>query len=140
MLGAAVPFWGSSDLWLSSNLVLGLQLPACHLDGHWHSKALVRLPKDDSPKLGMLFLAAHQSVGSGHLVALMRFRLPHAQDYAEMREEFMAGLEDRRYLTIAEARKGAPKVPPPFPPAHALPTHIQDDNTGHLLPATAPVS
>jgi hypothetical protein len=26
------------------------------------------------------------------------------EEYAEMREEFLAGLEDRRYLTIAEAR------------------------------------
>lgn len=33
------------------------------------------------------------------------------EDYAEMREEFMAGLEDRRYLTIGEARKQSLKVP-----------------------------
>jgi hypothetical protein len=26
------------------------------------------------------------------------------EEYAEMREEFLAGLEDRRYLPIAEAR------------------------------------
>ena len=32
------------------------------------------------------------------------------EDYAEMREEFMAGLEDRRYLTIADARSKGLKV------------------------------
>lgn len=38
------------------------------------------------------------------------------QDYAEMREEFMAGLEDRRYLTLPEARKLALQVGlPPSP-------------------------
>lgn len=35
-----------------------------------------------------------------HLATLQDVR----EEYAEMREEFLAGLEDRRYLTIAEAR------------------------------------
>ena len=30
--------------------------------------------------------------------------------YSEMRDEFMAGLEDRRYLTLADAQKKGPKV------------------------------
>ena len=32
------------------------------------------------------------------------------EQYAEMRDEFFASLEDRRYLTISEARKKGLKV------------------------------
>lgn len=33
-----------------------------------------------------------------------------AEQYAEMRDEFYAGLEDRKYLTLAQAQKKALKV------------------------------
>lgn len=49
----------------------------------------------------------------------------------------MAGLEDRRYLTIAEARKGAPQVPAasPFPP-HPQPSRAPRSCCGLLCAST----
>jgi 5-methyltetrahydrofolate--homocysteine methyltransferase len=54
------------------------------------------------------------------------------EEYAEMREEFLAGLEDRRYLTIAEARAkrlqvdwAAPENQPPKP--QLIGTKVYDD-------------
>ncbi len=38
------------------------------------------------------------------------------EQYAEMREEFYAGLEDRKYLTLGEAQKKALQVRCAAPP------------------------
>uniref|UniRef100_A0A1D2A7V4 methionine synthase n=1 Tax=Auxenochlorella protothecoides TaxID=3075 RepID=A0A1D2A7V4_AUXPR len=42
--------------------------------------------------------------------AKAEFAVDVREQYAELRDEFYAGLEDRRYLTLAEARAAAPKV------------------------------
>jgi 5-methyltetrahydrofolate--homocysteine methyltransferase len=63
-----------------------------------------------------------------------------AEQYAEMREEFYAGLADRKYLSLAAARASAPKVDwaapaaAPFRPLKLGVTVFEDFPLGELLP------